>query len=358
MMEINLFDTMNREIGLARKWCNNKYDLLKWVKEHRAYDDCRISVFPFLERLGEKEVGDADPSSVIIDKIFVDTDSSYGWEAMKVLNDELCKNGILHRINYSGRFRYYACVPRAIGFHIYAICLPNMEHPKQSLANCQNFLSELAAGKIASEYGLCEDCAVDRATIGDTQRMTRYVNTYNKKWGRWCVPLTQNEIDSLTPFDIYHLGAKPREVPDEEIWLGGDAAWKIPKKFDKPEYDKFTGGNVSVPVSDVEMSQWFDVYNVAPCIRKMAENPYLDYQERFVFAISLKTIGFSEEEVSIILQKTLDTEFYEHAVHGGESIVKRVFELRQKTAFCQGCPFQRQRGYCDGDCGRKHPAYR
>jgi hypothetical protein len=50
--------------------------------------------------------------------------------------------------------------------------------------------------------------------------MSRYPNTYNKKWDRWCVALAQKDIDELNPFSIYKLGDKPRDVKD--VWLGGE----------------------------------------------------------------------------------------------------------------------------------------
>jgi hypothetical protein len=342
---------------MNREWCGSGKTLKLWLDSSRAYTDCRISAFPYLGRLGDSNMGDADPSTVVVDKIPVDADTVYGWEVMKVLNELLCREGITHRINYSGRFRMYACVPRAIGFHIYPFSDPNMKFPKQALANCQSFLAKYAIAQVKDKYGLIEDTPIDPATVGDVMRMMRYTNTYNKKWGRWCVPLTQDEIDKLDPFEIYKLGGKPRKLGDNE-WLGGDKVWKIPANFDKQEFDKLKKSDVEVPVSDVEFEQWFDAYAVSPCVRKMAKNPFLDYQERFWFIVSLRDIGFSEGEIDQILQKSLDYSKYTHCVEE-EDMIARVFRGRQKNAYFKGgCQFMKSRSFCDGECGKDHPVYR
>jgi hypothetical protein len=171
--------------------------------------------------------------------------------------------------------------------------------------------------------------------------------------------LTQHDIDTLTPFDIYKLGEKPRVIDNGDEWLGGELVWQIPANFDKEAYDKIAVSDVEVPVSDREFAVWFDTYNVAPCLRKMAADPHLNYEERFQFVVCLKTIGFSEEEVDIILQKTLDYVYYEHAVHGDEEIIHRCFHKgKQQNAWAQGCTFMKKWGYCCGNCDRKHPVYK
>ena len=357
MEKLTLFNSLNREIGLNREWCDSDKQLKTWVARNRTVEDCRITIFSFLGRLGEKALGDADPATVVIDKIPIDTDSDYGYEVMKVVNERLCHEGIIHRINYSGRFRYYACVPRAIGFHVYTFNFPNLKHPKQALANAQGYLAKEAVKDILSEFGLVENEAIDSSTVGDTQRMSRYTNTYNKKWGRWCVPLSQDDIDKLTPFDIYRLGEKPRDL-GMEAWLGGDKLWQIPENMDKPEFDKFKSSNVEVPMTDCEIEQWFDIYAVPPCLREMAKNPYLDYQERFWYIVALRDYGYTAGEIDHVLQETLDYGYYTHCIQA-EDMIKRIFVGKQKNAYFKGgCQFMKQRGYCNGECGRDHPVYK
>jgi len=356
--KIHLFDTMAREIGPKRTWVEDKNKFFHWLNTNRTYEDCRVSVYRYGNRLQEKNYGDADPRSVVVDKIFIDTDSFYGYEVMKLLNEKLCDLGFVHRINYSGRYTPYGTIPRAIGFHIYVFCYPNINYPKQALSNAQIFMDKWVRKKAKVEFGITEDDAVDSAIIGDVMRMSRYPNTFNKKWKRWCVPLTQEDIDNLNPYDIYKLGSQPRREVNGNVWLGEGKIWQLPPKFDKDEFDKFKRRNVNVTKSECDWAEMMEVYDAPPCLWSMLNDPHLDYQERFWLIVCLRDLGFTQEETETILDDSLDYYKFMHCVNQ-ELMTHRCYNGEQQSAyFTDGCAFMKSRGYCPGNCGRDHPIYK
>lgn len=313
-----------------------------------------MSVYQYSNRMNTGKYGDADYSTAVIDRVFIDTDSFYGYECMKVLNWKLCELGIVHRINYSGRFTRYGMVKRAIGYHVYIFVSPHLEYPKNALTNFQDFLNEFITKAVADEFFVKDPNPIDPATIGDTARMSRFPNTFNKKWNRWCIPITQDEIDEMSPYDICRLGKKAR-LEEKDWWLGGDKIYEIPSKHDVHtlrRHGKLVEGIDPVDAGDLEK------FRLPQCVINMTSNPYLDYNERFWFVVCLREKGLLEEEVVQILGGFLDVEFFEHCVYGDEEIVRRVFRGRQRDAyFTGGCPWMQQRGYCSERCDRTHPVY-
>lgn len=348
--DVKLLDTVPREVGQKRFWVDKQGDLFKWLNNNRRYNDCNISVYRFAERRGETFYGDAVYESAVIDKVFIDTDSFYGWEAMKILNWKLNDLGVLHRVNASGRWVHYGCVKRAIGFHIYIFTYPNLRYPKMALTNYQDFLNDWLRQEIEKEFHVKALMPIDEAIIGDTARMSRYPNTHNKKWGRWCIPLTQFQIDEMSPYDIHKLSR--RSQFDGEFWLG-DSLYEIPNKFDKPRLDR------QYVVHDVASVEIADLpYKLPPCLQNMMGNSTLDYQERFWFILCMRVTGFTEEETTNLLESFLDPDYFYHCTEtGGEDMVRRVYRGRQASAyFRDGCAWMRRRGYCSG-CKRRHPVY-
>jgi len=361
-----LFDALPREVGTHREYVSDDKKFRRWLLETNCVDDCWISCFPLPLRRNVTDWGDAVYGAAILDKIPIDIDIDQGYECMLLLHDRLEKKGYLHRIDFSGRTILTRAGYKAIGFHIFVPIVRNIQHKANALKLTQKHINELVKQDYEREYGdelVNDPIDPDNIKVG-LASMSRYPNTRNIKRKRFCIPLTEKQINELNPYQIARLAKKQNFKPN--YWLGNpDCFMKIPKRFDVKKlprkHDRFDPADLPdiTPVLDV-----LDRKDLPYCLRNLISLEKPDYEQRFWAIVAMRDIGLLPEEVDAVLRSTLHPEWYAHCVEPspGEDMINRCFFGGQKGAYFgrkgeSGCEIMQRTSKCDASCRKTHPIY-
>jgi len=398
---ILLFDTVPREVGYSREYVDNAADFQNWIAESNGISDCWVSYFSFPVRKGYSNYGDAVYRFARFDKIPMDTDIAEGYECAMLLHEKLTQQGILHRVDFSGRTLKVRAKLKGIGYHLFVPIVENVTYPTSAFKNVTTYLNELVKRVYLKEYGVdlnclssdekcpkiwnkarkCEqqldgktgtrgvgkekDCLmscslhhepfdqiVNKVGLGG---MTRYPNTLNIHRGRFCVPLTEQQLEELDPFQIAELSKKQNFAGNP--WIG-DHLYIIPSRFDvKPPPVEETQ---LMPASRITSTSGIlsKKKDVAYCIRYLLTLPDLDFEQRFFVILCLRDLGLTQQETEGELKKSLDSYHFKHITSPspGEDLVTRCYNGKQSGEWLKGgCKSMRRASKCDPDCKRTHP---
>ena len=175
--------------------------LVKTSKKYRALineSNGKKNIFRTVYHFDHLKNGKPDFSDIIINQVFFDfddCDNTYP-EVLQFIK-HLKDNNVKFRINFSGR-----------GFHVYV----GSEHCD---IDRKTYLRMLYA-YIIEQYNLHN---VDPSTIGDIKQLRRIENTLNIRSDLYCIPLTYQEMLTLTLDDIKELAKQPRNF--DTVWVDG-----------------------------------------------------------------------------------------------------------------------------------------
>jgi len=204
-------------------------------------------------------------SNALIDKIFLDFDTEYALEDIRVLSKYLMKENIKHSIYFSGR-----------GFHLYLYTEPRLASDYNNVKIAmRNYVKELVDKlKIKPDWNV----------IGDCRRVSRLINTVNMKSSLFAIPLkninlSYKKIVALAQKPIGTTSVIRGELLDLTLW---DI---FPKtiEYRNESYDVFLGEDISdkVPL----------------CVKELLKSGCANYRERFFIITALKELGYSMSDV-------------------------------------------------------------
>ena len=296
-MILNQFPT---RVGTPnQRWLDTKQEALEMINRHNGYTHIYAALYP----------------QGIIDKIVwdFDRDDYDSWDDMmcdfRRLTRELDDEGYSQMSVFSGR-----------GLHKYLATESfKPEQPKSVLKTVQT--------KYQSELDLNSDDAI----FGDVKRIFRVPNTYHPIAGRYCIPLTQDEVLSYSQEDIYELAQSQRN---------GISPITSGDKYSIRKYDKagnsmapsYSGSKIDGDFNPAEVEPEGVLFPIYPCISNILQNwrdmeqkgHGMGYRRRFIVILHLKETGHTYEEAVSVLKKYMSEEEFYHCVYD-EKQVRQVY---------------------------------
>ena len=217
---------------------NNQDDFKLWAKTHNGKMNLYTTVYDYEEYYNNRGI----ENTAILDRVFLDIDAHEGNlnEAFKVcikLHKWLETKDLTHTIFFSGR-----------GFYIFV-----MGEVCYSIRNVKAF------------FNICQDVVnnsncLDKSVI-NISRLRRIVNTYNFKGRKFCIRLSENDLNEGLDFILKEANFPRKNCPNK-IW--GTQLIKWPNV-------------ATVEVSDIEITQIDSIGKlpILPCLKEaiMIENP-------------------------------------------------------------------------------------
>ena len=306
------------------KTTNQYRNLIKiWNGKKNLYR----SVYQF-----DLENGKPNFSSIIINQVYIEFDNDNSHEVVKNLTQNLLKDGLKFRINFSGRR----------GYHIYISC----EHEEM---NRKSYLTQLHE-YVKSKYNIEKD--IDPHVIGNIRQLRRIENTLNIRGNLYCIPITYWELQCLTFNEIKELAEQPRNF--DICWIEGNKLKleniDISNNINKKEINRGNG-------------EFKELDNVLPepCMIRILHLIHPSQEERFLLCLWLsdqfrngKEIDdFNLKELSeriIIFMRGLNWDDYSESLGTSKSTRYQVLNIIQKKYnFVPNCEWRRMYGICNSD---------
>jgi hypothetical protein len=264
------------------------------------------------------------PSSqnAVVDKLFFDFDICGGQELLdlRTLHEEFESMRLSHRMYFSGN-----------GFHLFLKAQPVYAQAtpliRRGVKSAFNYFKDLV------------DVEPDPKTK-DLMRFARLPNTINIKSGRYCIPLTAEEI-YYTRNEIEKLAKTSRNIdnnnPGKEIdiqeYCTGDM---LEVEFHSSEGLSSLGTNLSD--------------DIPRCVLFALKQGDCGYDQRYAVITALRDLGYSQEETQSILKKYLSTEKYNHCVFE-EDQVTYLYEAHPDYIFPSCRTLREEYDMCVEGCG-------
>ncbi|MFQ6118724.1 MAG: hypothetical protein ACE5KE_02430, partial [Methanosarcinales archaeon] len=244
---------------------------------------------------------------------------------------------ILHRINFSGG-----------GFHCFIYTnTNNLKNKKEAVYNAQvDFIKKL-------------NLHVDRQILGDVARLRRVENTWNFKRGRYCIPLTSEDLK--LSFEEIRRKAKKQQFK-----------WTVfgHKRVSLKKYDNNGVVNMRLSRQTFDLSELKDLetsvkVDIPPCVKALLNKKAPDYPhydlERPMVILWLRDMGVPLIDTIKILKKRLSNVPHNGHVNKFQHV---VFEEKQpqrlysnKGMFFPKCETIERAGLCPGQCQWKDKLY-
>ncbi len=302
-----MFFTFPRRISLPHRYLVENLDNL--IELVDRYNDGKNSIYIELYRNNE------------IDKIFFDFDKSDGLLKVRRLHKYLLEERLKHCVIFSGR-----------GFHVY-ICseITKLKNPKSALSNIQHNICE----KVGLTFGDPKTCDVDGHIRGNLAQVARLPYTINPKTGLWCCFLDEELINSsIESIQSYASNPQKKVI----IFDGKKINHTI---FDREETHKLTWNH------EINTNTIVDEEFLAPCIKKMLQNPDLRYRERYNVILYLRERSYSISEIYNLMKKYMNPSKFHHM----QSEERQVEFLFRTTEYFFRHSEIEEMGYCtDKNC--------
>lgn len=195
-----------------------------------------------------------------------------------------------------------------------------LENPGAAIKNVQE--------KFQEEVAISSDPNV----FGNTAQIMRVPNTWHPGRGRYCIPLTYDEIMENSWDELVELAQEQRF--DVNPIVPGD-------EYPIAKHDKATnfmsplqsGGKIEGNFNPAELEPENVKFPIYPCISNLLKNQDemeskghgLGFRRRFLVILHLKETGHSYQEAIQILKKYLTPEEYRHCVREEEQ-VKQIYQ--------------------------------
>lgn len=313
----------------------------EYIRRYIKLTDVYISVYAFTQM---DENNEPIRDSAIIDKVFFDFDSDQWLQDLWKIHDWCKKYNILHRCHYSGN-----------GGHAYIFVRRDVVNKKEAIGNFQRW--------IIKQLGVNPDPKI----IGDIARITRYVNTYNFKGKRFCIPIPEEALDRRYPIEWYYKHATTQQL-NFNAWSGSNLLSL--KRWDSDELLYVEYMPIEINLSEIDPNIATDYKEFPPCVQQWLSTPDISDEGKFLIVLFLKdqtaVPPFDSTEIISILKKCLSKGEFEHYFGNSKGNLKRrhaghrgvKFKVAMiKDYYMPDCYELQQKGYCPANCGRRHPIY-
>lgn len=299
---------------------SNKLERYIKLNGHRRNIYCSVNSYD----------GDVDVRNVIFEWVFVDfdpvkdddgniLDDVKPFTDCKKVANYLYTNSLSFFVNFSGN-----------GFHIFI----------QTQKTRWSFDLSFKLRQFVEDIMRETEAKCDMQVVGDLNRVARVPGTINTKTNLYCIPLTYEELMSLSLEEIKKLSEKPREKENLINGVLSDIdAVQVEIKTETFIYDerqsiyKFRNINIQTP----------------PCINEILKNTNAGWRDRFILITFLRDYGFSQNEVELFLEEILNSEKFNHCVHE-ESQVSYLFG-RNDLLFPNCITLKKENYCCGANCG-------
>lgn len=289
-----------------RRIFRKQKSMKRYAKKFNGDKDIYYSVYQFTG-IDVNSDGKKYPCDPIVDRVYLDfdvkDDPNFPDHVRKVAK-HLYDNKYEFYIRFSGR-----------GFHIF-ISLDDYE---------LDFPANAIRGWVADLHKKTETKS-DSSVVGDLRRVSRALHYINLKSGRYCIPISYDELMNKSYEEIYDMAKEDRECED---FYNGNSLLNI-AAYDSPSLT--LGKQEVVYTGPVEfrddMCQHFP-----PCIKAALSNPMLGNKDRINVIVYLRDIGYSKEETKAVFKKFLSPEKYNHVVNE-EKQIKYIYEEEKYLFYC------------------------
>ena len=349
-MVVKIFNTFPREVN--RKIVKNSEEMNKAINTLNTYQHIYTSIFSF-EKIrtiesNNKMIEKVDYESAIIDKVFFDFDGENCLEIVKKMRKKLIEMDIKHTIFFSGN-----------GFHLYIFCEinNNLKYKKDALFNAGKYfveISDLTMGRSNRTENINFD--VDASVIGDLARLTRFPNTYNLKWDRWCIPMFDVDLNK----SLKEIKEEAKHQRTNVIYVEGEKLINL-SQFDYPKDKVMKDGeliNVEIPYSlpDNIPDEWGEE-KLWACVKKMIVDRS-GYQGWFYGVIWLRDkMGLNQKEAEAVMKKYLSKykrsdgykDDFDH-IQKHDITIKTIYNDIERKYLYPHCETLWQLKWCPGKC--------
>jgi hypothetical protein len=343
-MNVSLFDEYPRSMGhpVRDAIVYTKQQRDEYIKRYIKISDIYMSVYKYTEikEDGEHVVTD----SAVVNKIFFDFDTKDWLNDVFTLHEWCWKYNLLHRCHCSGR-----------GGHVFIFIKPNLQHKKKALANAQR--------------GICDklDLTIDNRIVGDIGRIFRYLNTYNWKAKRYCIPIIREDFinPNFSEEYIFELAKKQRFV---NAWMGS-------KLLDISKYDinHYQNTHYEIEIDFKEINENIEIEDFdkfPPCVQSWLSTPIVADYVKHLETLYLKDQLFgykSPSEIVSILKKSWHPSEFDHYFGTGKGVLPRRHyghrgmkwrKTMKNDYFMPSCNILKEKGLCTSKtCTYANPIY-
>lgn len=312
-----------REMGFEQRGLivNNLKELLEAVNRNNRRTTVFTSLYAFLEIKNNRGVYD----TAKIRQIYFDFDNPSSLECIRKLHNYCKERNLKHTMFFSGG-----------GFHFYiAVLYPNyLTNKKTAIANAQIQISNDLNIKI----GISEDFDLDAHIVGDIARLVRVPNTFNLRRKKYCIPISEEEIELLTLDGFRALAENKRNKPPfiygrNYLDLKPFDGEAVNREYDFSE-DYSEGEENATPV---------DIKTLPFCLQVLAEKKSMKHRERFMFISYCKEIGLPSNNTKATLKTFLDPRVFHHSVYE-EGQIRYIYSHRELVP--PNCDTFKNLGYC------------
>lgn len=271
-----LYDQFPREIGIPyRITVHTMKGLLDIVNDYNTIKHLYFSLYQKINNSYQ---------NVYVDKIFFDFDGETAIINCIKLHKFCMKENIKHVMFYSGG-----------GFHIYVKC-------KKTLMNS----TELR--KIHHWFEHKANVEIDKHIIGDTARISRIPNTYNIKRKRYCIPITNEDLQKGLSYI--------REKAKHQHFGHTTYCHTIlnPKFFKTQQTQQNTNDPIVLERHEetyVKIKEDIVYKCLRPCIQQMCQ-PNAKWRHRFHIIVEIMNLGFSYKQCVDFLHSFLSKQKFHH----------------------------------------------
>lgn len=291
-----LFNRFPREFGVKRTFVKDNETFITLINKFNGIKDCYSSIYPIISR-GKRNI-------TSVDKIFFDLDKhSTCWDSAKKMHLWLSDNSIKHIILLSGG-----------GFHVYVFTVENtLKHPKQAIYNAQHYIAKESYVTI----GKPNKADVDEHVIGDVARIARIPNTWNLKRKRFCIYITQEDINKS--FDEIKQTAKKQRF-ETHVFDG--------MLFDLTPFDTEPTITQDIIVLDTP-----DALNnvdgcmnlLPPLIKRLLSEGSCGWNDRYIQILAMRESGLPYKAAVELCRKYWSPEKFKHAMIDEENQIGYVY---------------------------------
>lgn len=294
-----LFGTYPREFGKNRTFVRTKNEALDLINTSNRKSNCWMTI----HRLGKKR----DYTTTTIEKLFFDLDGKDCFDKTKQFHKFLDNKDLQHLILYSGN-----------GYHVYTMTMPaskqtGIKSLKNTVRNAQLSIIKEAG----MTFGNPKEKDFDSHVIGDIGRISRVPNTLNLKGKRYCIPLTEDDLE--TSHEEIKEKAKNQYF---QYNLFGN------KLLNLSQYDKDIPGLVdttdNINISDTELVRILNdkteikykkiVDKLPSLIQRLLATGQDGYRDRYITILAFREIGTPIEITILICRKFWSEKKFNHAI--------------------------------------------
>ena len=310
-----------REVGLPRKIVWNIKEFLDYINLYNGRKKAIYQSVYYFTRYSTNSPVKPEYDSAVVDCLFFDIDdkSCNAYEQCKKLHQDLIKEDIKHKINFSGR-----------GYHLYILTAScDLKYKKEAVRGGQRYFIDKLNLK------------VDEQVIGNVAQLARIPNTYHPKAGKFCIPLTKEQFEMGDNF-ISSLASSQNFVKNIAI---GNKLFDI-KRWDIKEKTEFDG--IVEGLQPINLcSQALCIQDLPLCISKCLNNNNLGWKGRYLVISYFRELGYSMKDVYEILKQYLSEIKLYHCVQQ-ERQLQYLFN-RNDLVF-PSCERIKEDGFCVGKC--------